>query len=226
MRIRDPLIIMASVLLVLAVGLLIATSWTASDNEASLWAVLGVAVAVGGGILAVGWRWALAILLWLITGVSVLLATLLFLMEGEFFVGCGDDICEGGIPGALGATAVAIFSLVLGWLVRSRSEGSRGVNRPLALGALGTFWLGIALIAIERERWLEETLVGDALLPVGLAMVGAAMLMGTISLRRRPATPRVRLSRGPEEPPVGALTASERDSRARNSHRTGSSQMA
>ncbi len=175
-----------------------------------------------------GWRWALAILLWLITGVSVLLATLLFVMEGQFFVGCGDDICEGGIPGALGATAVAVSS------PRARVAGQievGGVARDepsLALGALGTFWLGIALIAIERERGLEETLVGDALLPVGLAMVGAAILMGTISLRRRPATrdPRVRLSRGPQEPPVGALTASERHSRARNSSRTGSSQMA
>lgn len=189
MRIQQLLVTMASVVLVSAVGLLIATA-TASGGEASLWGALGVALVIGGGILAVGWRWVLAVVLWLITGASALLAGWLFAMEGQFFVGCGDDICEGGIPGALGATVVAVLSLVLGWQVRGRSGSSRAVNGPLAFGALGIFCLGVTLIAVDRQRWLEEDLVGDALLPAGLAMVGAGILMVTISVGRRPSTAR------------------------------------
>lgn len=180
--------------LVSAVGLLVATA-TASGGEASLWGALGVALVIGGGILTVGWRWVLAVVLWLITGASALLAGWLLAMEGQFFVGCGDRICEGGIPGALGATVVAVLSLVLGWQVRPRSGSSRAVNGPLALGALGIFCLGVTLIAVDRQRWLEEDLVGDALLPAGLAMVGVGILMVTISVGRRPATPRQEGSR-------------------------------
>ncbi len=132
-------------------------------------------------------RWTLAVVLWLITGVSVLLAGWLFALEGEFFVGCGDDICEGGIPGAIGATVIAVCSLVLGWLLRPRSGTSHQVTRPLALAALATFGLGVALIALQRERWFEDALVGDAFLPVGLAAVGAGILMVAISVGRRPA---------------------------------------
>jgi hypothetical protein len=134
-------------------------------------------------------RWTLAVVSWLITGVSVLLAGWLLAIEGQFFVGCGDDIYEGGIPGALGATVVAVCSLVLGWLVRPRSSTSRRVSRPLALAALATFGLGVALVALQRERWFEEALVGDALLPVGLAAVGAGILMVAIGVGRRPAAP-------------------------------------
>lgn len=69
------------------------------------------------------------------------------------------------------------------------------MNGPLALGALGIFCLGVTLIAVDRQRWLEENLVGDALLPAGLAMVGVGILMVTISVGRRPATPRQEGSR-------------------------------
>lgn len=135
-------------------------------------------------------RWVLAAVLWLIAIASVLIAGLLFAMEGEFFVGCSDAVCEGGIPAAIAAVAVAMASTVLGWLVRPRSRRSHQVERRLWLSALAIFWVGVALVAAARERWFEGTALGEALLPAGLAVVGAGILMAALSVRRRPAAPR------------------------------------
>ena len=65
-------------------------------------------------------RWSIAVLLWLFGLLSALLAGFLVYMEGRWAIWCGDDICEGGIPGAIALGAIAVLAFGLGWLAKPR----------------------------------------------------------------------------------------------------------